>query len=1015
MSNQTDTPTELTAAQTRLAYRALVRAMCSNGDSLSDQTVDVVLAHPQFGLKESHFIPPHQHGTNTSSSKNSEGTTTLGSSPTLHGSVSKNAPPPAFHSCKNPICVVSDSPHHPTHAELSLLASPDSRTLRKLHPSSTSRLNDQLHRLESHLIEGSESNSKLLATPLTDYLQGKSLHEPASEFDTRRVRQVVSNDLGNPWHLDVVGSEFHMLWGYKVFVSVDPVESYKHRVISPWERIVEDATDSDSEDESEAQNHGSQMYALKWCRKLVSCPSFRWTIAKPGDTVTLRPDCRHASWAVHGEPSNALARYIVHHADLPRLAVSWLYFRNRTKSSKEEENAVHHATWYVPDVTMHSLPKDVNNKSTIEQLSESLLKTLSTCMERKQLSASDLYHLQHSVKQVNARFEQAKHVNFTLHSEIECFIDQFNAITQLEEPLRWPDTLKNTIETADNTIETVVTSVSKGKQANRSRKRTSDKVASIRESPAKVRSDFVVEDDQVDVQNIGGLRMCDANSFEQSPARPRSSVETPFTTPAASLVDLRKRSAGQRHDVSRASPADDAEETASVTDELHSVDAVKDLDHESPRKHFARSPNKRSKSSHNSTKPTNKELKVERAIKLLDEIAIADDAKVDTPTQLTTTLDVSKQHIVTALQDLNLDACSEKQIMDKTSHMFLLSRSLNNMHWAVTVAIAQWLLKLHDKYARPGNGSYQKIADAVCGRQVADRYVHLGRLLRDFPFFHKIDWESAPTTAIRSFRTLASEIYDWISSQANLDSALQDKIAVRFLDCASESMAVSLHNRIADIYRMARDEVIQLSIGGVSDKDGDAYGELTQASTNRVIGLLVTKCGASEPRPNRPLHLVDCGSALASAATHIAALLPDLMVVAIEQSPELHNHAVLRNQKWAKKHNMEHLLGSLKLVNGDFTEGCKSEVRAADIIYCFDYVFKNPTMIKLADLLQSPTASWEFLISSRTLTSWRRDYGMECLTEIDSLTELPTVQNGGKHTLYLYQRTSAAKRRKTTT
>jgi len=46
--------------------------MCSNGDSLSDQTVDVVLAHPQFGLKESHFIPPHQHGTNTSSSKNSE-------------------------------------------------------------------------------------------------------------------------------------------------------------------------------------------------------------------------------------------------------------------------------------------------------------------------------------------------------------------------------------------------------------------------------------------------------------------------------------------------------------------------------------------------------------------------------------------------------------------------------------------------------------------------------------------------------------------------------------------------------------------------------------------------------------------------------------------------------------------------------------------------------------------------------------------------------------------------------
>jgi hypothetical protein len=122
---------------------------------------------------------------------------------------------------------------------------------------------------------------------------------------------------GTKFHMDLMSSHHNIVRGTKVFVFVDAAVAYKND-IRAW-------------DQEPVQS------PLTMFERLCKCDSFRWTVARRGNTIIVPPNVLHCTRAI--TLTFNIGQYCVTPVDIPYLQLAWTYSLHAYKNDKTQHPA----------------------------------------------------------------------------------------------------------------------------------------------------------------------------------------------------------------------------------------------------------------------------------------------------------------------------------------------------------------------------------------------------------------------------------------------------------------------------------------------------------------------------------------------------------------------------------------------------------------------------------------------------------------------------------------------------
>jgi len=260
---------------------------------------------------------------------------------------------------------------------------------------------------------------------------------------------------------------------------------------------------------------------------------------------------------------------------------------------------------------------------------------------------------------------------------------------------------------------------------------------------------------------------------------------------------------------------------------------------------------------------------------------------------------------------------------------------------------------------------------------------------------------SSPMVQSKRYSKLAGEILTPTPGAAEVETTL---VAARLtpartvLAFGRECAKLEITPRVEQVYKLIHQATGALGGNGY---DGAIYGELTKASMQKVINIMITKC-----EMNNQSRFIDVGSGLGKPNFHAAQDPAVRLSVGIE----------LEHLRWQlAMYNLKSVSSALcrGKENGKLLSGVNfmaADVETAESmdpfthVYMYDLGFPPP-------LQQSIARKFNTSVHSRYLVSYRpphrviHEYGYE----VELVDQLPTSMygSGESHMAYFYKRTNA--------
>jgi len=239
------------------------------------------------------------------------------------------------------------------------------------------------------------------------------------------------------------------------------------------------------------------------------------------------------------------------------------------------------------------------------------------------------------------------------------------------------------------------------------------------------------------------------------------------------------------------------------------------------------------------------------------------------------------------------------------------------------------------------------------------------------------------------------------AATAEVDTSVAARLspARTVLAFGRECAKLEIDPRVEQVYKLIRQATGALGGNGY---DGAIYGELTMASMQKVINIMVNKC-----EMNNQSRFIDVGSGLGKPNFHAAQDPAVRLSVGIELEHlrwqlAMYNLNSVRAKMSRGKENGK-LLSGVNFMAGD-VEVAES-MDPFTHVYMYDLGFPPPLQQSIARKFNS-SVHCRFLVSYRPPHRVIHEYGYEVVL----VDQLPTSMHGSgeSHMAYFYKRTNAA-------
>lgn len=154
---------------------------------------------------------------------------------------------------------------------------------------------------------------------------------------------------------------------------------------------------------------------------------------------------------------------------------------------------------------------------------------------------------------------------------------------------------------------------------------------------------------------------------------------------------------------------------------------------------------------------------------------------------------VEAQHVQMAFNEVNLqvDLNNDElrnalllQVRAKVQQSVAVMSDLKQSLWVAEEKLAAFLLRVHDKFAKHGTGSWKLVVTAhkgVMGKDKLLQYVRLGLLLHHYPLFKQVNWRECDTVHISEIRTNSKHMLEFVNSERAKSPSEQHETVRKFV------------------------------------------------------------------------------------------------------------------------------------------------------------------------------------------------------------------------------------------
>lgn len=259
--------------------------------------------------------------------------------------------------------------------------------------------------------------------------------------------------------------------------------------------------------------------------------------------------------------------------------------------------------------------------------------------------------------------------------------------------------------------------------------------------------------------------------------------------------------------------------------------------------------------------------------------------------------------------------------------------------------------------------------------------------------------ECSPSAQSKRYAKIVNEILTPTPSPALRDCESSSSTGRTVLAFGRECTKLEINSRVNQVYRLVRHSTGALGGNGY---DGAIYGELTMASMQKVINVMVKKCGM-----NNQSRFIDVGSGLGKPNFHAAQDPAVRLSVGIELE-QIRWHLAMYNlytitDKMSRGDIQGKLLSCVNFFQGDVDDAGSTDPFTH--IYMYDLGFPPPLQQSIAKKFNSSMYA-QYLVSYRPPHRVIEEYGYE----VEIVDQIPTSMHGSgeSHTAYFYRRSAAS-------